>query len=184
MFKNGMLGIGLLIGIFIAGFMGYLFILMAGDYVVDEKDLVMNSASKLVDMKGNTITRIYSENRELVSGKEIPDEVKDAFVSVEDTRFYEHHGLDFRSIARAVYRDIAAGHKVEEEARLLSSWQRTFFFPMKNHCSEKRKRLSSLLILKENTAKIKFWKCTLTKFILGMVLMEFRPLPNSILIKM
>ncbi|RXZ00274.1 penicillin-binding protein [Fictibacillus sp. S7] len=167
MFKNGMLGIGLLIGIFIAGFMGYLFILMAGDYVVDENDLVMNSASKLVDMKGNTITRIYSENRELVSGKEIPDEVKDAFVSVEDTRFYEHHGLDFRSIARAVYRDIAAGHKVEGGSTITQQLAKNVFLSHEKSLLRKTKEAVIAINLERKYSKDKILEMYLNQIYFG-----------------
>lgn len=36
------------------------------------------------------------ENREWVDGKEIPEELKQAFVAIEDKRFYEHNGVDWR----------------------------------------------------------------------------------------
>ncbi|MDN4526929.1 PBP1A family penicillin-binding protein [Fictibacillus sp. NE201] len=162
-----MLGIGLLIGIFIAGFMGYLFILMAGDYVVDDKDLVMSSASKLVDMKGNTITRIYSENRELVSGKEIPDEVKDAFVAVEDTRFYEHHGLDFRSIARAIYRDIAAGHKVEGGSTITQQLTKNVFLSHEKSLLRKTKEAVIAINLERRYSKDKILEMYLNQIYFG-----------------
>jgi len=37
-----------------------------------------------------------------LKAEEIPDEVKQAFVSIEDKRFYEHKGFDLKAIARAV----------------------------------------------------------------------------------
>ncbi|WP_425589624.1 transglycosylase domain-containing protein [Fictibacillus terranigra] len=167
MFKNGMLGIGLLIGILVAGFMGYLFILMAGDYVVDDKDLVMSSASTLVDLKGNTITRIYSENRELVSADEIPDEVKDAFVAVEDTRFYEHHGLDFRSIARAVYRDIAAGHKVEGGSTITQQLAKNVFLSHEKSLLRKTKEAVIAINLERRYSKDKILEMYLNQIYFG-----------------
>lgn len=36
------------------------------------------------------------------TGSELPPNVKSAFVALEDRRFYEHHGIDWRSMARAV----------------------------------------------------------------------------------
>lgn len=167
MFKNGMLGIGLLIGIFIAGFMGYLFILMAGDYVVDEKDLVMSSASKLVDMKGNTITRIYSQNRELVKGDEIPEEVKDAFVAVEDSRFYGHHGLDFRSIARAIYRDIVAGHRVEGGSTITQQLAKNVFLSHEKSLLRKTKEAVIAINLERRYSKDKILEMYLNQIYFG-----------------
>ncbi|MFP3441347.1 transglycosylase domain-containing protein, partial [Pantoea sp. SIMBA_133] len=93
--------------------LGYLGILLAGNYVIDEKKLVMNSATELVDENGDLITKLYFENREPISIDDIPDHVQEAFVATEDSRFYEHHGLDVKAIGRALYRDILAGGKVE-----------------------------------------------------------------------
>ncbi|WP_236785172.1 PBP1A family penicillin-binding protein [Alteribacter salitolerans] len=91
----------------------YLSILIYGYYAIDNKKLVMNEASVLIDENGNEITKLFEENRQLVTKEEIPDHVKEAFIAVEDQRFYSHQGIDFRAIGRALYRDIAAGSKVE-----------------------------------------------------------------------
>ncbi|MGB9881121.1 MAG: transglycosylase domain-containing protein, partial [Anaerolineae bacterium] len=42
------------------------------------------------------------ENREVLSGEEIPQVMRDAVVAVEDSRFYEHKGVDFWGILRAL----------------------------------------------------------------------------------
>ena len=41
------------------------------------------------------------ENREWVSKEKIPDELKQAFVAIEDKRFYEHNGVDWKRTAGA-----------------------------------------------------------------------------------
>ncbi len=43
-----------------------------------------------------------TENRIWVSSKEIPDHLKDAFVAIEDERFYSHSGIDIKRFAGAV----------------------------------------------------------------------------------
>ncbi len=48
----------------------------------------------------------YSSNRILVTYEQIPDNLKNAFISIEDERFYEHNGVDFRGIARAVFNEL------------------------------------------------------------------------------
>ena len=61
-----------------------------------------------------TVTRIYStegriidefadERRIFVPAEEIPDVVKEAFISAEDKNFYQHPGYDLRGIAAAAY---------------------------------------------------------------------------------
>ncbi|MDQ0205329.1 transglycosylase domain-containing protein [Alkalicoccobacillus murimartini] len=97
----------------LTGLLVYAIVILAGNYVIDNEKLVMNNSSSLVDESGELITRVYIENRQPVSIDTIPDHVQEAFVAVEDHRFYEHSGIDFRSISRAMYRNILAGGKAE-----------------------------------------------------------------------
>ncbi|MBO6134568.1 MAG: transglycosylase domain-containing protein [Lachnospiraceae bacterium] len=62
-------------------------------------------ATKIVDKNGNTIDTLVQEgsNREAVKFEDIPAILVNAFVAIEDERFWEHSGVDFRSIARAIY---------------------------------------------------------------------------------
>jgi penicillin-binding protein 1A len=48
-----------------------------------------------------------AESRILVKSDEISPIMQQAIVSIEDKRFYEHHGVDVRGIARAVWADVA-----------------------------------------------------------------------------
>ncbi len=63
-----------------------------------------NLASEIYANDGNTLMgKIYAENRSAVDFKDISPHVIDALISTEDERFYEHSGIDAKSIARAVY---------------------------------------------------------------------------------
>ena len=54
-----------------------------------------------------------SESRILVDTSEIAPIMQQAIVAIEDKRFYEHHGVDLRGIARAVWADITHKGVVE-----------------------------------------------------------------------
>ncbi len=59
--------------------------------------------SYLYDMYGNEITNLTSmEYRDWADLYEIPDILKNAFVSIEDVRFYKHQGVDFKRLFSAV----------------------------------------------------------------------------------
>jgi penicillin-binding protein 1A len=47
-----------------------------------------------------------AQNRTLDNSDEISPNVKNAVIAIEDKRFYEHHGVDYRGIARAVVQDV------------------------------------------------------------------------------
>ncbi len=57
----------------------------------------------VLDNEGNQIETLASSgaNRQFVTLSEIPEDVQHAFVAIEDSRFYEHNGIDIRGIIRA-----------------------------------------------------------------------------------
>ncbi|HMM30287.1 MAG TPA: PBP1A family penicillin-binding protein [Clostridia bacterium] len=66
------------------------------------------------DTQGNEYTRLHGlEDRVWVPLSEVPDIVVKAFVSAEDTRFYEHFGVDIIRIFGAAWQDIKAGSYVQ-----------------------------------------------------------------------
>jgi penicillin-binding protein 1A len=62
----------------------------------------------LADVKGNPeIARLTgNRNRILVEESEISPNIKNAVIAIEDERFYEHKGVDYQGIARALFQDI------------------------------------------------------------------------------
>ncbi|KHF42031.1 penicillin-binding protein [Halalkalibacter okhensis] len=107
------LGLLAVVGMTLFALIIYLSVILAGKYVIDDQKLVMKATTSLVDQSGEVLTQLYIENREPVAISDIPDYVQEAFISVEDVRFYDHQGIDIRAIARALYRDLLAGAKVE-----------------------------------------------------------------------
>lgn len=66
--------------------------------------------SELLDADGRHLAALRSnENRILVSSGAIDASMKQAVVAIEDRRFYDHKGVDFRGIGRALYTDIRQG---------------------------------------------------------------------------
>jgi penicillin-binding protein 1A len=63
--------------------------------------------SVLYDATGERLGSLTSnENKILLESHEISQNVKSAVVAVEDSRFYEHRGVDFQGIARALFQDV------------------------------------------------------------------------------
>ncbi|HKM58743.1 MAG TPA: PBP1A family penicillin-binding protein [Chthoniobacterales bacterium] len=62
--------------------------------------------SSVYDMDGKLYSRLQGENRVLIESGKIPRLFKLALLAREDSRFYEHHGIDPVGIARAIMRDV------------------------------------------------------------------------------
>jgi membrane peptidoglycan carboxypeptidase len=65
--------------------------------------------TKLLAADGSLITEFYSNNRTPVTGDQIAKVMKQALVDIEDSRFYEHNGLDVQGTLRALVTNVAAG---------------------------------------------------------------------------
>jgi penicillin-binding protein 1A len=63
-------------------------------------------ATRLFAVDGSRLADLSPERRTVVSLGAIPEQVRDGFIAVEDRRFWDHGGVDVRSIGRAVVRDI------------------------------------------------------------------------------
>jgi penicillin-binding protein 1A len=70
-------------------------------------------ASQIFSADGEMIGEFFVEKRVLVPIERLPDTVKKAFVAAEDTRFYEHHGIDYMGILRAAWANLMAGEVVQ-----------------------------------------------------------------------
>jgi penicillin-binding protein 1A len=63
--------------------------------------------SEVVDDTGEPIGTLTSDqNKILLSSAQISPNIKNAVVSIEDSRFYEHNGVDYQGIARALVKDV------------------------------------------------------------------------------
>lgn len=68
-------------------------------------------ASQIYDADGNLMQTLVMEgsNREEVSFDQLPADLVNAFIAIEDSRFYEHNGIDLKGILRAAYVGITSG---------------------------------------------------------------------------
>src|SRR3954469_8269330 len=69
--------------------------------------------SKLFAADGRFIAEIGLERRTLIKIEQIPPVVKEAFLTVEDKRFYKHSGIDWMRVPGAMLHNLKAGHLAE-----------------------------------------------------------------------
>jgi len=80
----------------------------------EENFLTLGQTSKIYAADGSLLAEIYGdENRTVVPLSVIPSYLKEATIAIEDERFYEHGGVDYEAIGRAVMTDISEGRLAE-----------------------------------------------------------------------
>ncbi len=68
------------------------------------KDLGRDQTSKMYAADGTLLATLHAEqDREVIPSTDIPKTLQKAIVAIEDSRFYQHNGVDLRGILRAVY---------------------------------------------------------------------------------
>ncbi|MBX6363418.1 MAG: PBP1A family penicillin-binding protein [Gemmatimonadetes bacterium] len=70
-------------------------------------------ASVLLDRRGRKFAELRPVDREVVRLATLPSYVPAAFVAVEDKRFYEHHGVDWRRVIGAAIANVRSGGVAE-----------------------------------------------------------------------
>jgi penicillin-binding protein 2A len=95
--------------------LGFLGIVYAYSMDLDISSLKneLPQATVFYDLNGEVASKVSANKNEGVPINQIPDSMKNAVIAIEDHRFYEHHGVDYIGITRALIRDIKARGMVE-----------------------------------------------------------------------
>ena len=78
---------------------------------LSEKDLVATTSSKIYDNQNNLIADLGAEKRINVKTNEIPTDLVNAIVAIEDHRYFNHRGLDFIRIGGAFFNNLRGGRQ-------------------------------------------------------------------------
>jgi len=84
--------------------------------------------STMLDAAGKPIAYLYDPNgrRTVVAGDKISDAMRLAIVSIEDKRFYEHSGVDWRGTARAFFTNSSAGATQQGASTLTQQYVKNY----------------------------------------------------------
>lgn len=84
--------------------------------------------TEIYDANGEVITELQAHNFTSVPLSEIPEIMIEAVVAVEDERFYEHSGFDYRAIGRSALRNIRAGGISEGGSTITQQLAKNLYF--------------------------------------------------------
>lgn len=141
----------------VCGIIGYLLIVLNGERILEENGgkLEFGEASIIYDAEGKEISRLYDylDHREVAEFSEIPEVMREAIVSTEDERFYEHSGLDFWAIGRAVVKDVIARSAVEGASTITQQLAKNVFLTADKTFFRKATEASIAVALEQQLTK-------------------------------
>lgn len=106
-----LLGVGLLAGI--TGAVAFTYFNLDLPKIDKLQDYKPNLASQIISKDGVILAELGLEKREIVEMKDVPQRVIDAFLSAEDDKFFEHKGVDYWGVTRAMFANFKAGKVVQ-----------------------------------------------------------------------
>ena len=116
-----------MLGIVVVGG-GFGYLLAAENIRTDLPDIQPSYTTHIYDIKGNEIAVVHAEeDREPATIDKVPNHLKNAFLAVEDARFYQHIGIDVRGIMRALWENIRHQSVMEGGSTITQQLARNYY---------------------------------------------------------
>ncbi|HVU60254.1 MAG TPA: transglycosylase domain-containing protein [Mycobacteriales bacterium] len=110
--------------------------------------------SRILAADGSTIATFYSQDRTSVALSEIPVVMQQAIIDIEDVRFYEHGGLDFKGTLRALLRNGATGTVTQGGSTLTQQYVKNVL--VENARTEKQREAATADTLARKVREAKY----------------------------
>ena len=102
-----------------------------------------SNPSRIYSADGTELGQVNMEDRVFVAIDAMPDCLPDAFVAIEDERFYRHGGIDPRGIARAIWKAVSRGKAKEGASTITMQLARNLYLTQEK--TLKRKTVEALI---------------------------------------
>lgn len=135
------------------------------DKLINYKPLL---TTRIYDRNGEKIANLFStEHRYYATFDEIPPRLIEALLAIEDTTFFEHHGVNFDAIFRAIIKDLKARKMVEGASTLTQQLVKNTLLTREKKLSRKIKELIFSMKLERELSKEEILERYLNEVYLG-----------------
>ena len=112
-----------------------------------------NITSRVYSDSNRLLAEFFLENRTPVALDDVPDMMIKALIATEDTRFYQHFGIDLRGIIRAIFRNIRARKVMEGGSTLTQQLAKVLFLTPERSYTRKLKEMALALRIEQRYTK-------------------------------
>jgi penicillin-binding protein 1A len=123
--------------------------------------------SKIFDRNNRVVGEIYLEKRNVVPFKTIPPHVVNAFVAAEDANFFQHKGVDYFAIARAIVKDVLSGGFAQGASTITQQTVKSLFLTPEKSIGRKLKELILAYRIEKKLSKEEILYLYLNQIYLG-----------------
>ncbi|MCL3883598.1 PBP1A family penicillin-binding protein [Marivita sp. GX14005] len=124
--------------------------------------------SRIYSGEGRIIDEFAQERRLFTPAREIPDLVKQAFISAEDKNFYDHQGYDLRGIAAAAFDAVASrGRDVRGASTITQQVMKNFLLSGDRRVERKIKEIILASRIEDTLSKEKILELYMNEIFLG-----------------
>ena len=112
-----------------------------------------SQATRIYAANGELIASLFRENRVTITLDQIPRHVRRAVLAIEDARFYQHRGVDFIGITRAMWHNLQSGELVEGGSTITQQLARQLFLTQERILSRKLTEMALALEIERRLTK-------------------------------
>lgn len=131
------------------------------------KDVRLQIPMQIYSADGELIAQYGEKRRIPVTLDQIPPEMVKAFIATEDSRFYEHHGVDPVGIFRAASVALFSGHASQGASTITQQLARNFFLSPERTLMRKIKEVFLAIRIEQLLTKDEILELYLNKIYLG-----------------
>ncbi|MEG0680906.1 MAG: transglycosylase domain-containing protein [Eubacterium sp.] len=161
--------------IFIVGVVSVFALYSANRQDISDFQYQMKEKTQLLSADGQVIAQMASQKRTYISLDQVPKDLQNALVAVEDSRFYKHNGIDVMGMIRAFGSNIVSGSASGQGASTLTQQlARLLFLPdigtektLGNSISRKFKEISISIQLEKMYSKDQIMEMYLNEYYFG-----------------
>ena len=142
----------------------------ADNKIENVRDVSIQEDVDLIRLEPPRIGGIYPahhEDRILVKLQDVPNQLVQGLVAVEDHQYYEHFGVNPRAIARALWANVRAGATVQGGSTLTQQLAKNFFLTNKRNLWRKANEAIMSLLLEWHYDKNEILEAYINEIYLG-----------------
>ncbi len=131
------------------------------------KERSLNAHSIVYSEEDEVVGKFLLENRIPIPYEKIPKALVRAFIAAEDAEFFQHKGIDYKGIARAMFKNLVAGRIVQGGSTITQQVTKTFFLTPQRSLLRKLKEVAYAFGLERNLTKEEILLLYLNNIYLG-----------------